>query len=155
MRFTNNTEMKSKPLFHKQETRYTCVPACLRMVFGAFGLEITESELRTRCNCTPFNGTTALQAVDAARELGFTGTTKHNLSLEELRELIADGYFPIVFVNLRPIDGVTESHAIVILSVGDQEVVVIDPLSGERTLPLRVFDSAWTMALNLTILVEQ
>jgi hypothetical protein len=43
----------------------------------------------------------------------------------------------------------------VILSVGEQEVVAIDPLSGERVLPLRVFDSAWTMALNLTILVEQ
>lgn len=82
MRFTNNTEMKSKPPFHKQETRYSCVPACLRMVLGSFGLEITESELRARCDCTPFNGTNALQAVDAARELGFAGTTKHNLSLK-------------------------------------------------------------------------
>lgn len=42
----------------------------------------------------------------------------------------------------------------VILSVGEQDVVALDPLSGERTLPLRVFDSAWTMALNLTILVD-
>jgi hypothetical protein len=125
------------------------------MVLGSFGLEITESELRARCDCTPFNGTNALQAVDAAKSLGFIGTTKHNLSLEELRELIADGHFPIVFVDLRPIDGVRESHAMVILRIGEQEVAALDPLSGERVLPLRVFDSAWTMALNLTIMVEQ
>ena len=146
--------MKSKPLFHKQETRYSCVPACLRMVLAGFGLEITERELRERCDSTPFNGTNALQAVDAARQLGFTGTAKYNLSLEDLRGLVADGHFPLVFVDLRPIDGVRDSHALVILSISEQEAVALDPLSGERTLPMRVFDSAWTMALNLTILIS-
>ena len=130
------------------------MPACLRMVLGSFGLEITEGELRARCDCTPFSGTNALQAVDAARQLGFTGTAKHNLTLTELRELLADGDFPIVFVDLRPLNGIRHSHALVVLRVSDREAVVLDPLRGERSLPLRVFDSAWTMALNLAILVK-
>jgi ABC-type bacteriocin/lantibiotic exporter with double-glycine peptidase domain len=146
--------MKSKPRFHKQETRYSCVPASLRMVLGSFGLEITERELRVLCDCTPFNGTNALQAVDAARQLGFTGTTKHNLTLADLRELLAAGDFPIVFVDLRPLDGVRDAHALVVLQLNDQEAVVLDPLHGERSLPLRSFDAAWTMAFNLTILVK-
>jgi len=87
--------------------------------------------------------------------VGLHRKTKDNLSLEALRELIADGHSPIVFVDLRPIDGVRDSHAMVILSVGEQEIAVLDSLVGERTLPLRIFDSAWTMALNLTILVQQ
>jgi ABC-type bacteriocin/lantibiotic exporter with double-glycine peptidase domain len=58
--------MKSKLPFHKQETIYSCVPACLRMVLSSFGLEISETELRDRCDCNPF-GTDALKAVDMAR----------------------------------------------------------------------------------------
>ena len=36
------------------------------MVLSGFGLELTEAELRTLCDCTPL-GTEALKAVDAAR----------------------------------------------------------------------------------------
>ena len=39
------------------------------MVLGSFGVDISESELCTRCDCTPY-GTNALMAVDAARALG-------------------------------------------------------------------------------------
>jgi hypothetical protein len=57
---------------HKQqETRYSCVPACLRIVLAHLGLTLTETELRTLCDCTPF-GTDALKAVDAVRQLGFS-----------------------------------------------------------------------------------
>src|SRR5438132_7346831 len=106
--------MPSKPPFHKQETRTSCVPACLRMVLGGFGVEVEERELRARCDYT-LSGTDALKAVDAARQLGFAGTAKYTLSLEELRTLVADGHHPILFVDLRPIDGLRDIHALVIL----------------------------------------
>ena len=89
----NNTAMPLKPPFHKQETRYSCVPACLRMVLGSFGVDISESELRTRCDCTPY-GTDALMAVDAARALGFVKTAKYTLSLEELKTVVTAGPCP-------------------------------------------------------------
>ena len=76
--------MPLKPPFLKQETRYSCVPACLRMVLSSPGLDVPEAELRARCDCTAF-GTDALKAVDAVRQLGFPGTAKYNLSLDELR----------------------------------------------------------------------
>jgi hypothetical protein len=28
--------------------RYSCVPACLRMVLGGFGVDLSENALRTR-----------------------------------------------------------------------------------------------------------
>src|SRR5437870_10372961 len=108
----SDTVRQSKPQFHKQETRYSCVPACLRMVLGSFGVDLAESELRDRCDTTPFDGTNALKAIDAARELGFPGIAKYTLTLEELRTLVADGHYPIIFVDLRPIDGIRDIHAL-------------------------------------------
>ena len=134
--------MPLKPPFHKQETRYSCVPACLRMVLGSFGVDISESELRTRCDCTPY-GTNALMAVDAARALGFVKTAKYTLSLVELQTVVTDGHCPIVFVDLNPIDGLDAIHAMVVADVSGQEVVVLDPLQGERRLPVYVFTAAW------------
>ncbi len=142
------------PPFYQQETRDSCVPACLRMVLAAFGLEISEAELRRLCDCT-FDGTSALQAVDAARELGFAKTSKQTLSISELRSLIAQGQYPIVFVNLFAIEGVAQAHALVVISVSDFAVQVYDPDRGERLLPPKVFEMVWGARHNLTILVEK
>ena len=144
--------MPLKPPFHKQETRYSCVPACLRMVLGNFGVDISESALRTRCDCTPY-GTDALMAVDAARALGFVKTAKYTLTLEELKTVVRSGHCPIVFVDLNPIDGLDAIHAMVVVDVSEQEIVVLDPLQGERRLPVYVFTAAWAKRHNLAMLV--
>ena len=146
--------MPLKPPFHKQETLYSCVPACLRMVLGSFGVDISESELRTRCDCTPY-GTDALMAVDAARALGLVKTAKYTLSFAELQTVVTDGPYPIVFVDLNPIDGLDAIHAMVVADVSEQEVVVLDPLQGERRLPVYVFTAAWARRHNLALLVVQ
>ena len=144
--------MPLKPPFHKQETRYSCVPACLRMVLGRFGVDISESALRTRCDCTPY-GTDALMAVDAARALGFVKTAKYTLALEELKTVVRGGHYPIVFVDLHPIDGLDAIHAMVVVDVSEQEMVVLDPLQGERRVPVYVFTAAWARRHNLAMLV--
>ena len=144
--------MPSKPPFHKQETNYSCVPACLRMVLGSFGLDLAESELRALCDCTAF-GTDALKAVDAARQLGFPHTAKYNLLPDELEALVKDGHYPIAFLGLAPIDGFDEQHAMVVIEMSESAVVVYDPLYGERTLPRDIFQTAWALQLHLTILV--
>lgn len=48
-------------------------------LLSRFGLELTEAELRTLCDCTPL-GTEALKAVNAARQLGWTKTVKLTLT---------------------------------------------------------------------------
>ena len=122
------------------------------MVLGSLGLDLTESELRTLCDCTAF-GTDALKAVEAARQLGFPNTTKHNLLLSELETLVKDGHYPIAFLGLAPIDGFDEQHTVVVIEMSESAVVVYDPLYGERTLPRDIFNAAWGLQLNLTILV--
>ena len=146
--------MPSKPPFHKQETRYSCAPACLRIVLGGFGFDVTEADLRQRCDCTPF-GTDALMVVDAARQLGFVETSKYTLTLEELRAVVTDGQYPIVFVELNPIDGIENVHAVFVVGVIQNQIVMFDPLKGERSLPLQTFNIAWAMRHNLAIIVAR
>lgn len=144
--------MSLKPPFHKQETRFSCVPACLRMVLLAFGVDVPESRLRAGCDTTIL-GTDALKAVDALRRLGFHGSSKHTLTVGELKELVNAGHFPIVFVSLMPIDACDDFHALVVIEFRKEHVRVLDPLVGERLLAADAFAAAWEMRHNLAILV--
>jgi len=85
----------------------------MRMALASFGLSLTEPELREMCDCTIF-GTEAMRAVDAARQLGFANSVKHNLQFTELKTLVEDGHFPIAYVNLEPIDGFDDEHALLV-----------------------------------------
>ena len=130
------------------------MPACLRTVLASFGLDVSESELRTLCDTTIF-GTAALKAVDAARALGFTGTAKHNLTLEELTAAVDAGLYPIVFVNLDPISGKDAAHAFVVVEASATGILVYDPLYGERTLSRETFRAAWALMRNVAVLVAR
>jgi ABC-type bacteriocin/lantibiotic exporter with double-glycine peptidase domain len=125
------------------------------MVLGSFGLDIAESELRRQCDCTPYFGTDALMVVDVARQFGFAGTAKHTMTLDELRVLLADGHYPIVFVDLGPIDGIEEVHAVVVVGASQYQIIVLDPLKAERSLPLQAFSTAWAMRHNMAIIVKR
>jgi ABC-type bacteriocin/lantibiotic exporter with double-glycine peptidase domain len=122
------------------------------MVLGSFGVETTEDDLRLLCDSTD-SGTEALKAVDAARRLGFPRSGKHNLLLDELKALVEDGDFPIVYVNLFPLSGEFVQHALVVIEVNEELVTVYDPSVGERQLPMDKFGVAWRLQRNLTILV--
>ncbi len=80
-----------------------CVLQLTNPMTGVRG-EQTESELCRLCDCTIF-GADALKAVDAGRELGFRLTRKENLSIARLAEVLQAGLYPILYVNLWPIDG--------------------------------------------------
>src|SRR3989442_7882841 len=128
---------------YKQETRYSCAPACLRMVLSAWGVEVEEAELRQLADCSPL-GTDAFQLVEAARALGFTATRKYTLaSVDDLARLVDDGFFPIVYIDLWPIRGGVSGqyHSLVVLSITYESVVVLDPLVGERSIPREDFQA--------------
>ena len=145
---------RSKPPFHKQETTYSCVPACLRMVLAGHGLDLTEERLRELCDCSPLFGTEALRAVEAARDLGFAGTAKYTLRYDELRGLVEGGRFPVAYISMEAIGGTEESHAVVVVEADDEVVMVYDPLHGERRLSRQSFATGWAARHNLVILVE-
>lgn len=124
------------------------------MALSSFGIDIAEADLRVRCDCTVF-GTDALKTVDAARQLGFNGTAKHTLSLPEIENLLSRGHYPVVLVDLRPIDGIRSTHAMVVIGMTASAVNVYDPARGERVISRRSFLAAWTIQNNLAIIVQR
>jgi ABC-type bacteriocin/lantibiotic exporter with double-glycine peptidase domain len=124
------------------------------MVFSHFNLSVSEAELRARCDCTIF-GADAPYVVDVARQLGFNNTDIQNLSPDELQIILEEGRYPIVYVNLLPIDGIEGAHTLVALEIGDDAVTVYDPDQGERLLPIGAFFKAWELKRNLAIIVDK
>lgn len=123
------------------------------MVLAGFGLSISEEKLRQMCDCTIF-GTEALQAVEAARQLGFVETSKTNLTLLQLHSLVETSINPIVYVELMPIDQIWGIHALVVEKINSNFVTVLDPLKGERSINKAVFEAAYRLTKGLTIIVS-
>jgi hypothetical protein len=88
--------------FFRQETRYSCAPACLRVVLGAFVVHMDKAQLRHLTDCSPL-GTDAFQLIEAVGQLGFLATRKYTLaSIEELGLVVREGGFPIVYGHVAP-----------------------------------------------------
>jgi ABC-type bacteriocin/lantibiotic exporter with double-glycine peptidase domain len=121
-----NENRRSEPPFYRQETPDSCVPACLRMVLAGLGVIISEADLCLLCDCTLL-GTDAFQAVEAVRKLGLIRTSKYNLAMDGLSEVLADTIYPIVYLNLLPIDQEWGTHAMVVIAIDDATVTVLDP----------------------------
>jgi predicted double-glycine peptidase len=147
--------MPESPPFYKQETDYSCVPACLRIVLASLGVFKTEHELRELCDCTVLEGTSALKALDAARASGLRGTRKGNLTFDNLISELERGLFPIAYVEtLLPPHAFAQSHALVVIAVEGDEVRALDPARGEIAFSKDEFLVEWNSTRRLAILIE-
>lgn len=87
--------MPKTPRLHKQETEYSCAPACLLMVLDALGVSMTESEIREDSKCTRLLETNYDDLVDAAKKYGFLDSIYSYLSFNQLREQLHQGHFQL------------------------------------------------------------
>jgi predicted double-glycine peptidase len=125
------------------------------MVLAALGRPMAEERLRVLTDCSPL-GTDAFHLVEAARHLGFPASRKYTLaSLDDLATLLAEGHFPIVYVDLWPLQGRSSGqyHAMVVIDLDADHVTVLDPLHGERRVPREAFQEAWSAMRFLTIVI--
>ena len=125
------------------------------MVLAALGTPMAEERLRVLTDCSPL-GTDAFRLVEAARHLGFPASRKYTLaSLDELTTMLAEGHFPIVYVDLWPLQGgwCGQYHAMVVIDLDADQVTVLDPLHGERRIPREDFQEAWSAMRFLTIVI--
>lgn len=142
------SSMPNKPRLHRQETKYSCAPACLLMLLDAFGISKTEAEIRRDSKCTPI-GTDADDLLAAAKKYGFTGSIKaYYLSFTQLRKELQEGHYPIVYLLQPP------EHSVVVVEIDRKGVHVLDPILGERTIPRRLFEEQWKDMRRVTIVIS-
>lgn len=143
-----------RPPSYEQEKDNSCLPACLRMVLAAYGVDYSEKRLRKLCGWTSFGSTSSSGVVAAARALGFIHSREdYEMRLHDLRDASRSGLFPIVGVSLGAY-GLIGQHAQVIASVTSRGVRVNDPLLGQLETGLLVFEQAWSESDFLTIIIE-
>ena len=124
------------------------------MVLSAHGIEISERVLRKNCQWDPFLGTSSTALVAAARALGFVNSREdYGLRLYDLRDLLRQGIFPIVGIQLPPY-GLIGDHAQVVVEITSRYVEVYDPLLGPMRTLLATFEQAWELGDYLTIVIE-
>jgi hypothetical protein len=72
-----------------------------------------------------------------------------------LATLLAEGHFPIVYVDLWPLRGgwSGQYHALVVIALDADRVTVLDPLHGECRVPREDFRAAWSAMRFLTIVI--
>jgi ABC-type bacteriocin/lantibiotic exporter with double-glycine peptidase domain len=146
---------RSKPRFHAQEKASSCLPACLRMVLSAYGVEVSENDLRKACGWDPLLSTSSTAVVTAAGQMGFTRSREgYGLRLYDLRDLLRRGVFPILSIQLQPY-GLIGNHAQVVVSITAGHIEVYDPLLGPMRTQHRTLDEAWKLGGYLTILIER
>jgi ABC-type bacteriocin/lantibiotic exporter with double-glycine peptidase domain len=147
--------MPERPHLYEQETKYSCVAACLRMVLSSFSLFKPEEEIREDCDCTIF-GTYADNLLKAAKKYGFINSKKDYFNLDRLEEYLKKGCYPIVYIGVRAYPySRPEEHSAVMVEIKTTDVTLFDPARGEITLSREEFEVEWSYLRYLTIIIEK
>lgn len=119
-----------KLTWFEQETPTSCVAACVRMVLSGFGQKHSEIELRKILG-NPILGLTLSTAQRRLSEVGAQVEIDNDLNLDDLRDLTRQKTFPIVGVERHLLGFPAASHAVVVIEVTSQNVLILDPLENK------------------------
>jgi ABC-type bacteriocin/lantibiotic exporter with double-glycine peptidase domain len=141
------------PPFFAQELPTSCVAACVRMVLAGLGHVLPEPAIRTRCGYSKV-GMRLNQVGSGLVDLPVVVQYHIDWSLDDIIEALRRPTFPIVGIDLRPVDEMFGFHALVLLSMSSSSVVVLDPNLGTRTIGLSAFEIAWNEAEREAVTVN-
>lgn len=130
---------------HNQELRYSCIPACVRMVLAFFGRLHTEAELRTLLRTEP-SGTPPRRLTELIH-LGFD-VDFVTTDIAGLAASLTAGRPPIALLctNSLPYWSVSCDHVAVVVGVDDSWVYLNDPYFDTAPQPVSHSDflRAWS-----------
>jgi ABC-type bacteriocin/lantibiotic exporter with double-glycine peptidase domain len=137
---------------YQQETPYSCMAACLRIVLAHLGVEVDEDALRERSYTTLW-GTSITDAVACARAYRLTATWTEEAGSDDLARWLEEGLFPILVVRLTHL-GHGSKHAVVVEEMAGDQLTYIDPADGRRhTISREMLEQAWQLAGGEAVLI--
>lgn len=142
-------------IWYEQEHPASCVAACIRMVWSAFGQTLPERNVRQLLG-NPRFGLTLGKAALKLIEVNVIAEYHSDWGLDDLRDCLKDGNYPIVGVERRIFGYASAAHAIVLTSIRSNEVVALDPLIGpsSQNYQLATFERAWKIAGKETLILH-
>jgi ABC-type bacteriocin/lantibiotic exporter with double-glycine peptidase domain len=142
-------------VWRAQEFPSSCVAACVRMVFGELGTQMTEAQVRQLIGYSPL-GVALAAAETKLVEAGAIASFHDDWSLADLRDALREGLHPIVGVERHLLGYPGAFHAIVLVEITSAAVTALDPLDGPglRSYGLPSFEVAWETAGREALLIE-
>lgn len=140
--------------YFPQETRVSCTVACLRMVLSHWGINEDEPKLRDGCKTT-HQGTRASDVVACAREYGLQAGEYRDTGLEDISGWLSQNIYPILLINLFPLNALWVTHAVVVIEINDDFISYLDPIFGQKSASFSVFEQAWRMNRRRAIVIWQ
>lgn len=117
----------------KQKTEYTCGPASMRSVFGAFGLpDATEVQLAKELKTNPEHGSSPENMVQVAKSHGLVARARSRRTYEELIEALKNGNTVVPLVQLEG-----DSHWLIIDTIDKKTIRLMDPYVGDYVVQSR------------------
>ena len=133
--------------WYAQELPSSCVAACVRMVFGALGQPLAELPVRRLLGHTALGVSLAVAHTRLAQ--ADADAAWHDAwNLDDLRDAVRHGSYPIVGVERQPLGYMRALHALVVVSVTSANVTALDSLDGPepRSYGIAAFVLAWELA---------
>jgi len=116
----------------KQETHYTCLPACIRILLNYLGNDKTESDIAYSCHTTKA-GTFLRNAVRAIQNFGYEVAQIQEGTLDDLFQSILHQEPVIVILGVERLPyGDFGTHAVVVIGFQEKDILFIEPASGKE-----------------------
>ncbi|MEM3113040.1 MAG: peptidase C39 family protein [Candidatus Pacearchaeota archaeon] len=128
--------------YYKQETQYTCGPACMRMVLDSLGIKKSERQITKLLGTNKIRGTNHRDFVSLAEKYKLRYSVHREASIEDLKHYYKNHY-KIIVCYFHPKERV--GHYAVIKKLTPTKITLMDPTDGpDKTYSLKYFDKFWS-----------
>jgi len=116
------------------------------MVLAYRGKRHTERQIATACRTLPPLGTQPEAVEEGLQALGYHCRWFEGATVDKLRELFANDWPVIIFLYAADLPhGRSGLHAVVLVEIAAQQVVLLDPMLKHTTkIDLKTFEIIWT-----------
>lgn len=160
MRLKRVQNVYIKKTHYKQETAFSCIPACVRMVLEFHSIVMREAELRAKFKTKSY-GTHIVNLLNLNHESYGIQTKIDFWSIAELKEFLQKFQTPCITLIRTEFLKHWESkcsHAVVVVGFDDEHIIVNDPYFDEKEfrIPFDDFTNAWQIndGVVITIVAE-
>jgi len=137
--------LKLEVPYFKQEKSTTCGPACVRMVIGYNGIQLSETELEDVCE-TSWLGNTCEELASGVKGFGILSEVIENFTLENLKETLTKGIPVIALLDPAILYGGIQGfgHFVLITGLEESSIYYHDPDMGMGLAKdVQLFFTAW------------
>lgn len=115
--------------FYKQETKWTCSAAAMRMALEACGIRKSEKQVVRLLKTNKIRGTWHAEFPRLAEKYKLNYVVKRNSGIEDLKRLIKERYFIIVNYYYPPQN---VDHYSVVKYIDSKNIYFLDPWYGKN-----------------------